>query len=604
MKTTYTLLVTGLATQQAAATWDLFASPFLKTPKYNNNECSDKQKGGFSWTDLKEGEKDFTYGDFNFSGGWSCTTSLGKRDALTRRSFGSKMIKNIVTKDKPASFSCDQRKSGFSVTEIDVSVEFDIDLELHYKMEDGSTCKQYSSCSQGGTTLKNTQCGGAKTVDVYLGSHYKGEQSSCEIGLHHIGFDCDEGTKYVPPSPPSPPSPPTGGNCQGEGCPPSTPEASTPSAAQSTPPSYPTGGNCQGEGCPPSTPEASTSSAANKPTPPVAETPATPACGQNGGPACPIATPSSFFANSSAPATTPSVPSSAATPLPATSSGATASGCGGYGGSCEGTPVVGPTPPAAGVPSSGSPKPSSPGSPAPKPSSPSSPPVSPPDVLPKCMNTWLQIDSKCKNNADKACYCKNPEFTKNVIDCVTAWCGTDEETQKSLQYLVGICAEHIPENPKIIEDCPPYIPLNPAPPTGGVASTTSANVPAGETPAPQPPQPQVPEVPVTTVTHGSTVVTVPQVHFTTEPNVGGAVPTQPVGLVPGNTPPQTPAVTTASNGAPYPIASTFGTQTTPLATGTGAARPSSPPEFTGAAAPFKVVPAHALIGAALALFAL
>lgn len=101
----------------------------------------------------------------------------------------------------------------------------------------------------------------------------------------------------------------------------------------------------------------------------------------------------------------------------------------------------------------------------------------------------------------------------------------------------------------------------------------------------------------------------PQVHFTTEPpNVPGANPTAPVDLIPGTAPPQVPAATTSAGSvgggaAPYPIPSTMGTATVPVAS-TGGVRPSSPAEFTGAASPFAIVPQHALLGAVFAIFAL
>ncbi|KAI8937080.1 hypothetical protein NX059_006297 [Plenodomus lindquistii] len=766
MKTTYTILLTALAAQQATATWDLFAKPH-NTPKYNDNVCDDKQKSGFDWSDLKSGDKNFKYGDFDFSGGWSCSNSLGKRDSLTRRTFGSKVIKNSCSKDKPASFSCNDKPTGFSVDTIDVSTEFDAELEFHYKMGDGSTCKQYTKCSQGGTTVKNTQCGGAKSVDVYLGKHFKGEKESCEIGLHHIGFDCDKGSDYTPPK--APEAPPA---TYSAALPSSSAESSAVASSSAVETSYSVFESSSAIEASSSavettsTYEASsavvasssaveTSSAVEASSSVVEasssaiETPATTVCGQYGGPLCStsaveassvvLSSTAVPFTNTSTTAYNAAPPSSVAisTETPEASTAASSSvvastGCG-YGGSCEGTTVVA----SSVVPASSSAVVAiSSGTAAPQPSTPSYPPVSPPDVLPKCMNTWLQVDDKCKNNADKSCYCKNPEFTKNVIDCVTAWCGTDEETQKSLQYLIGICADHVPENPKIIEDCPSYIPLNPESPTGGddtvstivsagvstivsagvstivsagvstvvsagVSTTAAAgypapSVPAGETAtpsgaypvapgvpgtpsgaypvapgvpgtpsgaypvapgvpgtpsdaypvapgvtaapsdaypvgpgapaapsdaypvapgvtgAPSAPAPSAPapEVPVTTITYGTTHITVPMVHFTTETNnVAGAVPTAPVGLVGGDEPAQTPAATTGSNGAPYPtgapypVASTFGTQTAPLATGTGAYRPTSPPEFTGAAAAFKV-PASAFIGAALAFFAL
>lgn len=49
-------------------------------------------------------------------------------------------------------------------------------------MNDGSLCKQKSvPCKKEGSTIENTQCGGAKSVDVYLGSSYKGSKSDCQI---------------------------------------------------------------------------------------------------------------------------------------------------------------------------------------------------------------------------------------------------------------------------------------------------------------------------------------------------------------------------------------------------------------------------------------
>ncbi|KAH7380602.1 hypothetical protein BKA66DRAFT_464982 [Pyrenochaeta sp. MPI-SDFR-AT-0127] len=578
MKTTYAFLVVGLAAQHAVATWNFFDN--FKSPLYNNNECDDKQKGGFDWSDLKNGDKDFQYGDFDFSGGWSCSTSLGKRDLVTKRTFGSKRITNKVRKDRPATFGCDKRKSGFSITEIDISVEFDAELELHYQMGDGSICKSRQTCSQGGTTLKNTQCGGAKSVDVYLGSHYKGDKSECEIGFHRIDFDCNPGKGYTPPPPPEVPY----SSAPVESPPVATPPPATPTGGIATPPA------CEGESChPQTTPEAPPPSAPETPISPPTEPPA-PSCGEGYGESCntPVHTPPSSIAHSTiAPYTNSSYPAHIPPPTHETTVAPPPT---------HETSIV--TPPPYVSTEVPPPLPSSSTS-SPQPSSPSYPPASVPDTLPKCMNTWLQVNSQCKDNTDKSCYCVNPDFTKNVIDCVSAWCGTDAETKEALQYLIGICAEYIPENPKIIEDCPTYIPLNPATPTGGAGVGPSTTVAAGESPAP------TPETPCTTITYGSTSLTVPIVHFTTQTNVAGANPTQPVGLVPGTAPAQTPAATTPG-AAPYPVPSTLGTRTAPAGTGTGtgAIRPSSPAEFTGAASPFGSVPKGALFGAAVAFFAL
>jgi hypothetical protein len=566
MKTTYALLA-GLAAQQAAATWSISGQPF-KSPQYANNECSDKQKGGFDWSDLKDGDSNFQYGDFDFSKNWKCSNSVGKRDALTKRTFGGKAIKNKCSKAQPASFGCNKRKDGFSITTIDVSVEFDVEIDLHYTMNDGSICRQKSvPCKKDGSTIENTQCGGAQSVDVYLGSRYQGQKSDCEIGLHHIGFDCNPGKPYTPPPPPSPPQAP----------PSSKPVVSKP--ATTTPPAR--------------------TSAQTPVQPPASGTPH-------------LFSSQPPFANSSAPlppthkttkATPPSQESSTATPAaesstilqPPPAHESSVSLCnGGYGDSCKASSAI-PSPPAS-TPGASMPLPPSSSASPPTPSSPSYSPPAVGEVLPTCMNTWLQISTEdCKDNTATDCYCKNSKFTKNVIDCVQAWCKTDSETRETLQYLVGICAQYVPQNPGLVSDCPKDTFNTPATPSGGMRSTGApVNTPApSETP--------VHNMPVTTIVYGSTSLTVPQVHFTTQTPVAGATPTAPVGLVPGIAPPQTPATTTA---APYPIPSTLKPLFQPTGTGTGAVRPSSPAQFTGAASPFKAEVKHVVLGAALAFFAL
>lgn len=240
MKATYALLAAAIA-QEAVATWNLLAKP-LTSPDYNNNECSDKQKAGFDWSDLQDGASNFQYGDFDFSAGWKCSSAKGKRDALTKRTFGQKTISNRCSKQKPATFGCDKRKSGFSVTTIDISVEFEVVVDLHYKMGDGSLCKQKSvPCKKEGNTIQNTQCGGATSVEVYLGSQYQGKQSDCQIDLHHIGFDCNPGKEYKPPTPPAPPAPPAPPVVSSKPAPPPPPPASASCG----------GAGGYGAGCPP-----------------------------------------------------------------------------------------------------------------------------------------------------------------------------------------------------------------------------------------------------------------------------------------------------------------------------------------------------------------
>ncbi|KAF2244007.1 hypothetical protein BU26DRAFT_91297 [Trematosphaeria pertusa] len=673
MKVSIALLASGLAATQVAATWNRNAG-YFNSPDYNNNECSDQQRQGFDWSGLQNGQSNFNYGDFNFGGGWTCKNSFGRRDNVLNKRFGGKAITNSCSKSKPATFSCDKRKDGFSVTDIDVSVEFDCDLEFHYTMPDNSICKQITPCKKEGTTVKNAMCGGAKSVNVYLGSHNESGRDSCEIGFHKIGFDCNPGKTYTPPpaytppaSTPAPSQPassaPTCGQYGQPPCESSNVESSTQPPESSTP-----APSCGSYGAPPC--EATSSSAVESSTPPPESSTPAPSCGGGYGvPPCDV--PSSTSAESSSAETpTPSPPCGApygngtgcgipsSVPSSEVPSSTPPAGCGSYGAPpCETAPASetpspsapGSTPPSCGqygqppcesaIPSE-TPSPSQPGytpppvestppacggygappcetpsapaseTPAPSSSSPPSytpPPggYTPPEVLPKCLNTWLQIDTQCSDNTDSSCYCKIASFTDHVIQCVAAY-GSQEEASSALQYFIGICANDIPQNPGIVTNCPSYIPLNPTTPAAPGAPTPSAPAPTG--PAPSAPAPSAPaaaplpsDVPCTTITYGSTSITVPQIVFTTQtPGAPGANPTEPIALVPGTTPPPAPAQTT---GAPYPIPSGFSTTVFPTGTGGGGVS-SGLPEFTGAASPLNVQVKGALLGAVLAFFAL
>ncbi|KAK3203488.1 hypothetical protein GRF29_112g1448953 [Pseudopithomyces chartarum] len=722
MKASIALLISGLAAQQVAAHWDRQASNY-NTPGYNNNECTEKQKGGYNWSDLNDGDKPGKYDDFNFGGDWKCSTKkFGKRDHISKRHFGEKAITNKCGKEKPASFSCDQKKEGFSVTHIDVSVDHDADLDFHYKMKDGSICKQRTSCKKEGTTVQNTQCGGAESVDVYLGHSSEG-RDDCEIGVHQIGFDCNPGESYTPPPPytpapppstsevpvtssevpstsevpvtssevppPSTPTPPPQtsdspppppeesstesiktpicgyGGCGSTGyqnstAPPETPATSVPvestpaeTPATSAPPAESTpSGECGGYGQPAcetsapvesvpaetpatsapveSTPAETPATSAPVESTPVestpAETPATSAppaestpsgeCGGYGQPACetsapvesvPAETPATSAPVESTPAETPATsapvestpaetPATSAPPAESTPSGE----CGGYGQpACETKPVESvPETPATSAPAQSTEV--SPSSPV---ESPSAPLESQP---PTCLNTWLKLKTECKDNTDSACYCKVPDLTDNVIDCVKAY-GTEEEVQQALSYFVGICAPQIPENPQIIDKCSD-VPLSPpqptptpespiTPPPESPATSASPDAPVTSAPAPEIPA----DIPCTTISYGGSSYVVPQVGFTTEaPDAPGANPTEPIALYPAA---PTPAPAPAEPTAPYPVPSGF--TSVPLPTGTGAIG-APPAEFEGAAFSLKGSSKGVgmVAGAVLAFFAL
>lgn len=667
MKPSIALLLSGLAAQQVAAHWDRQASNY-NTPQYNNNQCTDKQKGGYNWGDLNDGDKPGKYDDFDFGSDWSCSTKkFGKRDHVSKRTFGAKAITNKCGKEKPASFSCKDKKDGFSVTHIDVSVDHDAELDFHYKMKDGSICKQRSSCKKEGTTVQNTQCGGAESVDVYLGHSSEG-RDDCEIGFHQIGFDCNPGESYTPP-PPYTPAPPPSSSATSSELPstsevvstsevPSTSEAPSTSEVISSsevpPPSTPTPPP-QTSDSPPPPPESSSESlrtpicgygscnsgytnSTAPPTPP--ETPVTSAVQSTPVESTPVETPSS-----SAPAESSSAPAES-TPPPAES---TPSGeCGGYGQpACEtstpapSTPVETPsssapaesssapaesTPPTESSPVESAPvETPSPSAPAVTtsynatvPSAPaeSQPPTvtpppggyTPPECLPKCLNTWLKLKTECKDNTDSACYCKVPDLTDNVIDCVKAY-GTDAEVQQALSFFVGICAPQVPQNPGIIDKCT-GVPLSPpkptptpespvTPPPQGPATSAAAETPAASAPAVEVPT----DVPYTTISYGGSSYTVPQVGFTTEsPDAPGANPTEPIALYPA-APTPAPVQAEPTPVAPYPVPSGF--TSVALPTGTGAL-PSAPGQFTGAASSLNVKAKGVgmVAGAILAFFAL
>ena len=131
----------------------------------------------------------------------------------------------------------------------------------------------------------------------------------------------------------------------------------------------------------------------------------------------------------------------------------------------------------------------------PKPHAPSCP-----DVLPRCLKTWMFLTT-CENNTDHNCFCGNKQLITNVMECLTAWSASKSEIQAAVSYLMGICAAHIPKNPAIITACPSGI--TPA------ATTTATVTRTGRT------------QPCTTITYSTsdliTTVTVPKVSLSPTP---------------------------------------------------------------------------------------
>ncbi|KAL4931147.1 extracellular serine-threonine rich protein [Aspergillus undulatus] len=216
-----------------------------------------------------------------------------------------------------------------------------------------------------------------------------------------------------------------------------------------------------------------------------------------------------------------------------------------------------------------------------------------PNVVPKCINTWLNLIPDCKSNSDVTCFCPNDEFIGKVINCVQAW-GADDEVQSALSYLTGICANFVPENPGIITHVPTTITLTPP------AAPTPTDVSPGQPESPAPTS--APSAPCTTITYSTYTVTVPQVEFSTATVTetaaagGGSgatgAPAQPtIELIPQPPAQATPTGVDATGGSTtVPNPWTGGAGTT-LATNTPSqsVTPSpTGPVFTGAASPLRV----------------
>ncbi|KAH7041925.1 hypothetical protein B0J12DRAFT_731005 [Macrophomina phaseolina] len=540
MKTATSLLIGGLAAQQAAATFGSLGFGFgagaslwgnsgdrFSTPFNTDNECTDSQKSGWDWSGIAVGASiGASYSGFEASG-LTCTNKFGKRDALTKRTFGSKCALGSLTKNisENPKIECSgsQKSKGFSVGEFHVSTDKDTDVEFHYGMPDGSTCKHTSSCSSGGTIVKNEQCGGATSVSWKLPDHSDNED--CEFGIHSIGWECGQ---------------------NGE----TTASASTEVEA-STAASYSFGFSASTLISVPavSTPDVYTPSFVfpSGGSPSVATSVATPGIETPGYPGFPvpsISTPGVPVVTSPAASTDVSGGASSSVEIPYSQNGTipagftqstvyatsvyTVTSCAPEVTNCparSGTPAVvtsivaistticpvsetgSASVPAGSAPYGSSPSAplssevsgdvSTPAGPFPGASTPgfggfpsgstpvyggssvvssavaSSTPAAPsancPGVLPKCLNSWISKVG-CKGNTDSDCYCKEADFTKKVIDCVTAWGASDSEISEALSYLTGICAAYVPSNPGLITNVPTSVTIGV--PTTPVASET------------------------------------------------------------------------------------------------------------------------------------
>ncbi|KAK4042132.1 hypothetical protein C8A01DRAFT_33767 [Parachaetomium inaequale] len=586
-----------------SATFNL-APPFT-CPGNTDNKCTDKQKPGFSWDDLDFGDF-LDYRDFNFRG-WKCEDDGDKRGRFAPRT-GKRVIGGTCSseKQKSPSFGCGAAIDKFSLGSIHVKPEFDCDLEFHYDMPDGSTCKHRSACRKSGTTVVNRQCGGAKNVTIVFPPQPDKPKPSCSIQVPTISFDCSTASSTSPPrtkttKTPGSPTPPVKTTTTSE----VKESSSTPPAeASSTPPAETSTPVVPGVS---STPGAETSTAI---VPGVSSTPgaetstSTVAPGQetSTSPAQESSTPpaeQSSDSSSSVPPVTKTITTSydsTSTIFTTTTTTHTITSCGPTVPDCPANSVVtsvitvavstticpvtetltriessAPPSSATGAATTATPAASGTTSLVSSVSSVSS--VAPvetlpcPAVVPSCLNTFL-FTIGCSDNTDAACYCPDATFIKNVYDCLYAHGETDAIVAEAVAYFQGICGKWVNENPAIATGATvtTYITVTAQPTVAPVYTTVIVDVTtvvpctddAGEV---------IPSS-STTVTV-STSMTVPQVDFTT--GSSGGVEIIPITAA--------PAVTTSpgspSAGGPGGAVVTTNGTTLSVPTGTGSIRPST-----------------------------
>lgn len=488
--------------------------------------------------------------------------------------------------------------SAFSITNLRVSTSIETEIDIVYGMPDGSTCRDTAWCSSEAEDVSNDQCGGAISVGFELAENSDSE--ACDLDIHLIDFDCSPGPKppggghdhhpsplpspSSPPSLPSPSAPGIPGTSTPVIPPPAIPTPVIPSQGTTPPvgpvvtPPVPTsipvqipppssGGSGGGSSSPPEdqtttvvtyetvttcpvtntiTSGASVTTEVSSTVSTITLTSTSTICTQCAHPPTP-GVPTGVKPTSAAPPpaqTTTVVTYETVTTCPVTTT-ITA-------GSTTSTSVYTTVSTVTLTSTNTIIHPTS------APSSSPLPPSECPTVVPKCINTWLDLP-KCDSNADTACFCPSSDFTNKVIACIQAWGSSAAEIQSALSYFTGICAAFVPTNPGIVTAVPTTITLGPVPPK----PTAVAPIPNGPPAAP---------APVTTLTYSTYTVTVPQVGFSTS---AGASTTA-VGLIPGPAPTGvTPGGTATRIPNPWTASSTLATHRG--GSSTGVAGPTETP---------------------------
>ncbi|KAJ5360244.1 hypothetical protein N7517_009435 [Penicillium concentricum] len=470
------------------------------SPENTDNQCSDAQEDGFDLSELLDGD-DWVFGNNWDFGGFHFVGLEPKDDC---HGYEGSCLGGTLSSDDDWTIKISANDAPFSIRNFHLSTSESTDVFILYEMPDGSSCHQVASSSSNGVDVGNDQCGGAISVEFTLPE--ESQVDDCDLEIHSIDFDCSTGIK--------PPQPPVHWTS------PVTPEVSTVShydPPHTHPEPTPTASLSSVHWTRPVTPKVSTIShydpphTHREPTPTASLPPAhwtssaTPKVSTISDPTWQMTTStvwttqeftitkcaptvtncpghSTVLVTSTYPLSTTVCPSKPVDPEtssavythpPVTDPIHT-------------TTATGPSPPVVTAPC--------------------------PNVVPKCLNTWLSIP-KCDSNSDAACFCPSTEFTDKVSSCIQAWSSSKSEEDSALAYFAGICAPFVPKNPAIVDiasTCTTtftssvYAPITTADPK--ITHTFVETVDVATS---------VPQPPCTTISWASHTATVPLVEFST-----------------------------------------------------------------------------------------
>ncbi|CAI7577544.1 unnamed protein product [Penicillium crustosum] len=497
------------------------------SPDNTDNQCSDVQQKGFDLSELGNGDN-WSFDGFHFVG-------LEPKNGCQGSSYGGTCLGGKLSSDDDWTIKISATDAPFSIRNFHLSTSRSTDVFIIYEMPDGSSCHHVASSSYRGTDVGNDQCGGAVSVEFTLPQENK--FGDCDIEIHSIDFDCSTGSK-----PPGPVIDPPHSHSH---------PVPTPSSSVSPPPFHlpsttlevptirhssqtsqrmttstiwtteeitvtkcpPTVTNCPGHSTVLVTSTYPLSTTVCPYTPVETKTSAT-------SPHVVHSDPPSSTSHSSWHMTTSTIWTTEE--ITVTKCAPTVTNCPGHStvlvtSTYPLSTTVCPSKPTETDPSTTSPRAVHSHTPITSSVTTATEPSPPvvtapcPNVVPKCLNTWLTIP-KCNSNSDAACFCPSTEFTDKVSGCIRAWSSSKKEEDSALAFFAGICAPFVPENPAIVDIATTCTSSDPIPKTtAGPKVTPSTRTVVVTVGVPT----STPKAPCTTISWASHTATVPLVGFST-----------------------------------------------------------------------------------------